>query len=187
MMTEHQCMTCNLYGEAEGESTKGKFGVAFVTINRTMTKGYPSTVCGVVWQVEGGTAMFSWTLRPKTVVDRQQWEIASKITDFVMYIRNTPDYYDLDFTRGSTHFHALTANPWPSLHQTEAIGRHRFYVDRRGLRNSSKSYCDLTAMAGLDYCPGGMKVSLEPPSVSLQGNNTDVCRKTRYLKNRISY
>ena len=86
---------------------------------------------------------------------------------------------DLDFTEGSTSFHALKQNPWPHLHETVQAGQHRFYVDKRGLRLSKKSYCDLTSHAGIDLCPGWTKVS-EPVRFIIPGNAEDVCRNPWY-------
>lgn len=162
-LPENLIMACNIYNEAKSESIQGKFAVGFVTINRSMTKGYPNTVSKVILEKTSGVYQYSWVphpVSPKSSAEMVQWEISQKVANFLIYLRNTPDYYDLDFTQGSTSFHALAKNPWPYLHETVKIGGHRFYVDRRGLRKSTKSYCDLTSLAGFDYCPGRTKESL---------------------------
>lgn len=47
---EQLCLTQAIYHEARGESTKGQWAVANVIINRAMSKKFPSTLCGVVYQ-----------------------------------------------------------------------------------------------------------------------------------------
>jgi hypothetical protein len=47
---EMLCLTQAIYHEARGESRDGQLAVANVIINRAMSKKYPSTICGVVFQ-----------------------------------------------------------------------------------------------------------------------------------------
>ena len=47
---EKLCLTQAIYHEARGESREGQLAVANVIINRAMSKKYPSTICGVVFQ-----------------------------------------------------------------------------------------------------------------------------------------
>ena len=54
--TEIDCLARNIYHEARGESLQGQIAVAAVTVNRVLTKGYPSSICQVVYQ----PYQFSW-------------------------------------------------------------------------------------------------------------------------------
>ena len=47
---EQLCLTQAIYHEARGESEAGQMAVANVIINRAMSKKFPSTICGVVFQ-----------------------------------------------------------------------------------------------------------------------------------------
>lgn len=48
--TEVICLALIVYYEARGESEKGRRAVAEVTMNRTRSSRYPSTVCEVMFQ-----------------------------------------------------------------------------------------------------------------------------------------
>ena len=50
---EQLCLTQAIYHEARGESEAGQWAVANVIINRAMSKKFPSTICGVVFQNAG--------------------------------------------------------------------------------------------------------------------------------------
>ena len=47
---EKKCLSTAIYNEARGESVDGQWAVANVIINRAMSKRFPSTMCGVVYQ-----------------------------------------------------------------------------------------------------------------------------------------
>ena len=47
---EKLCLAQAIYHEARGESREGQLAVANVIINRAMSKKYPTTICGVVFQ-----------------------------------------------------------------------------------------------------------------------------------------
>ncbi|OJX48047.1 MAG: hypothetical protein BGO81_06360 [Devosia sp. 66-22] len=47
---EQLCLTQAIYHEARGESEAGQWAVANVIINRAMSKKFPTTLCGVVFQ-----------------------------------------------------------------------------------------------------------------------------------------
>ncbi len=131
---ERRCLAMNIYFEARGEPTVGQVAVAMVTMNRVLSKRYPSSICKVVWQ----RRQFSWTHdgrsdRPK---DTKAWKLAQKIAGFVhsKYIT----YKDLsngalDLTNGALHYYApKLADPRWSKHKevTREIGNHRFMKSR---------------------------------------------------------
>lgn len=57
---EFICMALAIYHEARGENRTGKEAVAHVVYNRTETRAFPDSICGVVWQ----KGQFGWTPRP---------------------------------------------------------------------------------------------------------------------------
>lgn len=178
---EHTCMACNIYEEAGAEFTKGKFAVSFVVLNRTRAAGYPNSACGVIWQNVGGVPQFSWTAKPRAILDhghgeREQWDLSARIAAFMLSIRNDPDYDDLDFTHGALYYHALKQNPWPAKYETGHYGNHRFYVDRRGIKRPTKPYCDLTGMAKIDACPNWYPPVVE--AVTIPHDPDAVCVKS---------
>ncbi len=54
------CLARNIYHEAHNQSYIGKLAVAQVTINRTKSAPFPSTICNVVYQKVNRTCQFSW-------------------------------------------------------------------------------------------------------------------------------
>jgi len=76
IIREIRCMELNLHHEARGESMEGVKTVANVTLNRTKSRLFPSTVCGVVSQPN----QFSWfkpaALRSTIKVDQKLRQIA---------------------------------------------------------------------------------------------------------------
>lgn len=51
------CLLCNCYHEARGESRDGKIAVLKTVLSRMEDRRFPSTACGVVFQ----RSQFSWT------------------------------------------------------------------------------------------------------------------------------
>ncbi len=139
-MAEFECMRTNLYFEAGNQTDRGMEAVALVTRIRTETKGYPSTVCGVVtvkafnkrkgrWE-----CAFSWYCDGKSdtpnlhnKLEREAWERATAIAQRAMEgkIKN--------FLGRATHYHANYVNPdWAGakrFRQLAVVGTHIFYND----------------------------------------------------------
>ena len=117
------CMTANIYHEARGESKKGQYAVAHVTMNRVKHEKFPDTVCEVVFQPK----QFSWTHTIKDPRPReyQAWKQAQKIALDVIY-GNVPDN-----TFGAIYYHADYVDPWwakaDGMFMTRTIGSHIFY------------------------------------------------------------
>lgn len=115
-----QCLADNIYHEANGEPDEGKLAVALVTMNRTVSKGFPDTVCGVVYE----RGQFTWASRkPRTNREsagyKQIYEIAE--TTYINYKTM------VDITKRSLYFHAVHVNPGWNLRRTIQLGRHIFY------------------------------------------------------------
>jgi len=131
---ELRCLALNVYFEARGEKTEGQFAVALVTMNRTKSRHYPSSVCGVVWQKR----QFSWTHDGKSdrPTDMRAWELARKIAQvtYLGYSRlSARSRKALDLTKGALHFYAprLAAPYWAEAHSvTRVIGGHVFLTGR---------------------------------------------------------
>ncbi len=51
------CLALNIFHEARSEPIESQIGVAAVTVNRSRDKGYPSSICKVVYE----PSAFSWT------------------------------------------------------------------------------------------------------------------------------
>jgi spore germination cell wall hydrolase CwlJ-like protein len=153
---EFECLRTNLYHEAGNQGRKGMEAVALVTLNRTKTKHYPSTVCGVVkawaynkrgkkvcqfsWYCDGKsdeptlTAVVKLKGGKKKVVPNleevEAWERATEVATAAMEGRIK------DFLGRATHYHADYVSPdwsWPvnskRYKRLTQIGTHLFYRD----------------------------------------------------------
>ena len=115
---EFDCLVRNVYQESRGEPYKGKLAVALVTINRTKSERFPSTICGVVYQ----KSQFSWTRNySKVKVNAIQWQ-QSKDAAVMAYMNQ-----DILGNFYATHFHSTSVNPKWKLHKIATIGNHIFY------------------------------------------------------------
>lgn len=138
--TEFECMRTNLYFEAGNQKRRGIEAVALVTLNRTKTKHYPPSVCGVVkaWAYDKRgrkVCQFSWYCdgksdRPnlKNKLEREAWDRATMVAEAAMEGRLR------DFLGRATHYHANYANPdWANApkryHRIAVVGTHIFYRD----------------------------------------------------------
>lgn len=136
---EFECMRANLYFEAGDQRKRGMEAVALVTLNRTKTKHYPSTVCDVVKAhvVYRGrkVCQFSWYCdgksdRPRihNKLERDAWERATTVAEAAMKGKLR------DFLGRATHYHANYVNPnWANVpkryRRVAVVGTHIFYRD----------------------------------------------------------
>ena len=115
------CLAKNIYHEARGESFIGQAAVAFVTLNRVKSPGFPSSVCKVVYSNNA----FSWTILHKTkpIRDGSAWEKAVRVARLALQDEIT------DPTSGATHYHATYVKPYWSKKLTKLIriDNHIFY------------------------------------------------------------
>jgi N-acetylmuramoyl-L-alanine amidase len=127
---ELTCLALNVYYEARGESLDGMYAVAEVTMNRLMSRRYPQTVCGVVyekkwdWLRKRRVSAFSWTefdIVPHP--EGEQWKKAREVADAVYHGKKPP------VLKGATHYHATYIRPSWSIGQQPVarIGGHVFY------------------------------------------------------------
>ena len=126
---EQRCLAEAMYYEARGEGAEGEEAVAEVIFHRMHHRGYPGSICGVVYQgVEDAPAcQFSFVCdgemrRPKVAADWAHAKLlAAKILSGYMRLGN--------MTEGATSYHAVDVEPdWSSsLERTVQIGNHIFY------------------------------------------------------------
>lgn len=110
-----RCLVQNTYYEARGEPLEGQIAVAQVVLNRVDHKGYPKTICGVVYQRK----QFSWTAqKQKAKIGWQEWQ---QSLDASVKAYNLPRIQ-------ATHYHNLTVKPQWGLTQTQTIKNHVFYA-----------------------------------------------------------
>ncbi|WP_158044475.1 cell wall hydrolase [Skermanella pratensis] len=131
------CLARNIYFEARGESSRGQYAVAAVTLNRVREKRWPDGICGVVYQ----SKQFSWTIsrpmsRPTVIGDRTAWQRAAEIA-VLSLVGLAPDH-----SRGATHYVApkrLRRMPvWTaSMAVSHRIDGHVFFSDRRAVKAAS--------------------------------------------------
>ena len=126
--TDLQCLSEALYFEARGEGVQGQQAVAEVILNRVDSRGFPSTVCGVVNQ----PAQFSYTIGGrKRITNKAAYLRARDIAQAAL--SGAPR----NLTGGATYFHTPAVRPaWSHRFQrTVQIGAHIFY--RSGQRIAS--------------------------------------------------
>lgn len=121
-----QCLATNIYHEARNQSEQGMMGVAFVTINRTKTVGFPSSVCDVVYERTKNLCQFSWVCekKNKAVKEDTAFDQALAVAKRALYAYN----HMTDPTGGALFYHATYVNPhWKNLVKTIRIDDHIFY------------------------------------------------------------
>lgn len=132
---EVKCLADNIYFEARSEPREGKLAVAHVTLNRVMSPGFPSTICGVVQQQNRNVCQFSWwcdnklrmTAIRETIQKRELYnEIRQIALEMVLSMHDR-----VDITHGALFYHAeyVSRRSLGSMRltQTTIIGRHIFY------------------------------------------------------------
>ena len=126
---EVKCLADNIYFESAHEPDQGKMAVAFVTLNRTRHKDFPSSVCEVVKQKTSTVCQFSWFCLVKDKTPKND-EIFEKILNMASFVYINYDKID-DPTSGALYYHADYVNPrWKNLNHITTIGRHIFYVPK---------------------------------------------------------
>jgi spore germination cell wall hydrolase CwlJ-like protein len=120
--TDLFCMAKNIYHEARGESTLGKYAVAQVTMNRVRDPRFRNTVCDVVFQ----PYQFSWAnnksvrwTRPSGPAWNESMEIAKDVLEEGATIKGMEN---------ALYFHANYVRPnWKNVRKVTKIGAHVFY------------------------------------------------------------
>ncbi len=131
--SEKLCLAQAIYHEARGESRDGQLAVANVIINRAMSKKYPSTICGVVFQnADRGRYKCQFTFacdgRSDMGRERTAWNRSLNMAEEAFY----------EFQKGERpgvvpnsvmYYHTTAVAPrWShKFKRVAAIGAHVFY------------------------------------------------------------
>ena len=131
---ERLCLTKAIYHEARGESDSGQWAVANVIINRAMSKRFPTTMCGVIYQNANqgrNRCQFSFACdgQPDRASERNAWVKANRIAAAAFS----------EFQRGqrpgvlpgsAMFYHTRAVSPdWSNTYKRVAqIGAHVFYA-----------------------------------------------------------
>ena len=116
---ETECLARAVYFESKGEPLAGQLTVAEVIINRSQSRRFPSTICGVVRQ----PSQFSFVRRgyiPQPP-SNAQWRTAVAIARIAM-----ADLADGSAPR-ALFFHARHVRPGWRLTRVATVGNHVFY------------------------------------------------------------
>ena len=126
------CLALNVFYEARGESVKGQYAVAHVTLNRVDSESNdPSKVCNTVFKKD----QFSWTKKHKKPLkrfvkiaqlakksDEQSWNTAVDVAQKVI------SRMSKDITKGATFFNEKKmGRMYKTTVVATVIGDHTFY------------------------------------------------------------
>lgn len=130
---DRSCIALNIYHEARFEPRKGMYAVAWVTLNRAITKSM--NACEVVFEPK----QFSWAnhaldekgkLLPEfSPVHGSLWNAANEVAADVIFASRSRD-----FTNGATFYHAdyIKKPAWTKgMRFSGKWGHHIFYIKER--------------------------------------------------------
>ena len=134
--TDKQCLAANIFYEARGESERGMKAVAAVTYNRVATKGFPDTVCKVVFQRK----QFSWThqesySRIVKILNAELDDFSEKDQKIYKKILDLVELPEVHLTqelpKGTVFYHSVKVKPyWTKFKaKVKQIGNHIFYKE----------------------------------------------------------
>ncbi|OJX15099.1 MAG: hypothetical protein BGO82_10395 [Devosia sp. 67-54] len=133
---EKLCLTQAIYHEARGESEEGQWAVANVIINRAMSKKFPTTLCGVVFQnADQGYHRCQFTFacdgRSDMGTEKAAWNRATKMAA-VAYSEFRQGDRPGVIPNSALYYHTVSVNPgWSDKFKRVAvIGAHEFYSVR---------------------------------------------------------
>jgi len=131
--SEKLCLAQAIYHEARGESREGQLAVANVIINRAMSKKYPSTICGVVFQnADKGRYKCQFTFacdgRSDSGTERAAWNRSVKMAEDAFYEFQTGDRPGV-IPDSALFYHTTAVSPsWGNkFRRVATIGSHIFY------------------------------------------------------------
>ena len=133
---EKLCLAQAIYHEARGESREGQLAVANVIINRAMSKKFPTTLCGVVFQnADQGYHRCQFTFacdgRSDMGTEKAAWNRATKMAA-VAYSEFRQGDRPGVIPNSALYYHTVSVNPgWSDKFKRVAvIGAHEFYSVR---------------------------------------------------------
>jgi hypothetical protein len=132
---EQLCLTQAIYHEARGESEAGQWAVANVIINRAMSKKFPSSLCGVVFQnADKGRFKCQFTFacdgRSDYGTEQGAWKRASKMALVAFREFQQGDRPGV-VPNDALYYHTTAVAPkWSNTFDRVAtIGSHVFYAN----------------------------------------------------------
>ena len=118
MMSERECMMRAMYFESNRSSREGMLAVGTVVMNRKGTKGYPSTVCGVVGQKN----QFAAGVLSKPMKEKRSVALVAEVAEDVLRGHRHPG------VRNAKHFHTAGIRfPYNIMHYVLMAGGNEFY------------------------------------------------------------
>jgi spore germination cell wall hydrolase CwlJ-like protein len=139
MLAEQRCLAEAMYYEARGEGVDGEKAIAEVVFHRMRARGFPHSICGVVYQraAAGHGCQFSFTCNGELDLPKSlgAWLRAKRLAGRIL----TGLVPLGDVTENAIAFHALDVQPgWGDhLVRTIQIGNHVFY--RAAFRSTRSS------------------------------------------------
>lgn len=134
--SEKLCLTQAIYHEARGESETGQWAVANVIINRAMSRKFPTTLCGVVFQnADQGfhRCQFTFACDGKSDMGTEHaaWTRATKMAA-VAYTEFKQGDSPGVLPNSALYYHTVSVSPgWSNKFKRVAtIGAHEFYSPR---------------------------------------------------------
>lgn len=131
---EKNCLSTAIYHEARGESDNGQWAVANVIINRALSKRFPTTMCGVVYQnANEGRFHCQFTFacdgQSDTATERQAWIKANRIAA-AAYSEFQHGQRPGVVPGSALYYHTVSVEPsWSnSYRQVAQIGAHVFFA-----------------------------------------------------------
>lgn len=131
--TERECLAQAIYHEARGESAAGQLAVANVIVNRARANGYPSSLCGVVYQnADKGRYRCQFTFacdgRDDAPRERQAWARSVALAEKIYADYATGEEIGA-LPRSVLFYHTTAVSPsWSQTYSRVAqVGAHIFY------------------------------------------------------------
>lgn len=153
-----ECLAQAIWYEAASESEAGQRAVAQVVLNRVAHPGWPSSVCGVVYQGAERSTGCQFTFTCDGSLARgpsgSGWAHAQRIAADAL---GGAVYAPVGL---ATHYHTLWVNPYwaRTLDHIGSIGAHRFYRNRGA---GGRSAAFTTSYAGLEPIVSGRTTGMQ--------------------------
>lgn len=149
MAAERTCLALAIYHEARGESRSGQVAVAQVILNRTLSRAYPASVCGVVFQNADRHNRCQFTFacddRPDVPTHQQSWKTSMDVATRILCRDSCPRPLATPASANAalrfqlaTHYHTVGVSPsWSKkLVPLGRIGEHLFFASERVWRKA---------------------------------------------------
>lgn len=131
LLGEERCLAEAMYYEARGEGVEGEKAIAEVVFHRMRARGYPRSVCGVVYQGAGSGhgCQFSFACNGGMLLQSKNWSAWTRAKRLAVGIVTGAERLGNE-TADAISFHAVDVEPgWDQqrLVKTIQIGNHIFY------------------------------------------------------------